>query len=202
MKLGEVKIEALKLMFANGKEDITISELADAELGEKYGDYLINMPGAINRCFSILEEKRVLPSRLFVLGDGGRYNLSELIADFFDVERIVYEGRRGYNVNCEYFREGDAVIIPDYRPDGEYRILYKPSIKRVTDITSNDAELDIPERIACYIPYFIKSELFRVDEPDEAAEARNFFEAALSEIFTAIENRQTKSYSRYSFGEV
>ncbi|MBQ8399329.1 MAG: hypothetical protein IJX08_05090, partial [Clostridia bacterium] len=39
-----------------------------------------------------------------------------------------------------------------------------------------------PDDIACHIPCFIKGDLYRDDEPDEAGEARNFFEAAMEEI--------------------
>ena len=63
MKLGDIKIEALKLMFVNMGDDIDIESLETYAQDEIYKSYLVNMPGAINRCFASIEEKRVLPSK-------------------------------------------------------------------------------------------------------------------------------------------
>ena len=49
MKLGEIKIEALKLMFINEGDDIDIGSLELLAQDEIYKNYLVNMPGAINR---------------------------------------------------------------------------------------------------------------------------------------------------------
>ena len=203
MKRGEIKIEALKLMFAVNNADYTDADVDNLDLmkaDRNYSDYLSAMVGSVNRCFAILEERRILPVRSMVLGDGGRYVLNA--EDFFDVERIVYEGNGEYDGNCEYFREGDAVIIKDYDTHGEYRLLYRPSIPRVCAYTPDDTEIPIPDRIACYIPYFIKSELFRMDEPDEATEARRFFEAAIGDISKSESGRQTRVAHSYSVYEV
>lgn len=205
MKLGEIKIEALKLMFAgNGSDylDVGVVNLEEMKTQPEYSDYLGSMNGSINRCFSLLEERRVLPTKSFSLGGGERHDLGALISDFFDVERIVYEGDRGYNSSCEYFREGDSIIIKDYDERGEYRVLYKPKLERITPGKDEEYEIPIPDSIACLIPYFIKGELFRMDEPDEAAEARNWFEASLAEMRERDAVRQTSVVSRYSFSEV
>lgn len=182
MRLGELKVEALKLMFANGTSDVAIEDLDRSIYDERYADYLYAMTGAINRCLSELEERRVLPVRSLVLGDGGRYALDRIVSDFFDLERISCVLNGEYFPICEYYREGDEIIVKDYDDRAEYRAIYNPAIKRVFSYSDNMLELDIPDRIACYIPYFIKGELFRVDEPDEAAEARNWFEAAIDGI--------------------
>ena len=203
MKLGEIKIEALKLMFAINNGDYTdpdVDNLEHMKSSRDYSDYLSAMNGSINRCFMLLEEKRVLPVKSTVLCGEGRYILD--MADFFDIDRIVYEGRGEYDGNCEYLREGDMVIIKDYDACGEYRLLYKPSLPRVLSYTPDDFELPMPDRIACCIPYFIKSELFRVDEPDEATEARRLFEAAMKEISKSEYGRQTRVAHSYSLDEV
>jgi hypothetical protein len=114
----------------------------------------------------------------------------------------VYEGNGEYEGACEHFREGNSIIIRDYDESGEYRVLYRPKIQRITSGTDEESEIDIPDNIACHIPYFIKGELFRVDEPDEAAEARNWFEAAMAEVKLMEEGRQARVTHKYSFGEV
>ena len=67
MKLGEVKIEALKIMFADYTDDIAIDNLGDLKTDENYGRYVNSMPGAINRCFSRLEDSNAVPVKKFVL---------------------------------------------------------------------------------------------------------------------------------------
>ncbi len=218
MKLGEIKIEALRLMFAGDQKDMTVDSLIIMNYEEEYRDYLLKMPFAINRCFSLLEEKRVLPTKSvsinskkdFFEGDKQASPPKpvfinkeiELPEDFFDVERIVYDGPDGYRSNCEYYREGDKLFIKNREIKGEYRLLYKPSLPRITSMTPNNEELLIPDRIACFIPYFIKAELFRMDEPDEANEARNWFEAAIESISNNNGGVQTHVEDKFSFEEV
>ena len=209
MTLGEIKIEALKLMFANGHDDISEHELETLKNDNQYKDYLINMPGAINRCFSVLEERRVLPVRVAVVkresgsGDGHMryFDLASIIPDFFDIERISYISKNGeYTDVDEYEREGDVIIVPDIPLDT--RVIYKPSLERILATTDEKTVLSIPDRIACHIPYFIKGELFRVDEPDEAGEARNWFETAIAQITKAESGKQSRVVHSYSACEV
>ncbi len=193
MNLGEIKIETLKLMFLNMNQDIIIEKLKTYSMDETYKSYLINMPGAINRCFSNIEEKRVLPSKTKQLniangtasGSFLRFDLGLLIGDFYDIERIVRETDDGdYNGNFEYQREGNTIVLEKCEAgDGiTYTVIYKPRLTRVTSSTSDTDELGIPDNIASNIPYFLKGELYRDDEPNEASEARNWYEAAMEEI--------------------
>lgn len=208
MKLGEIKIEALKLMFAgNGQDynDPDINQLERMKQQQEYKDYLGSMNGSINRCFAVLEERRVLPVKRYDIPsgllEGGEFDLTS-ISDFFDLERIVYEGADGYRPICEYYREGDVIIIKDFDSEGSYRLIYKPTLPRITSGMGEDTELPIPDRIACYIPYFIKGELFRVDEPDEASEARNWFEMSLDSISKSESGNQARVHQRFSVYEV
>ena len=227
MTYGEIKIETLKIMFANENEEITSDTLDFYESDENYRGYLLNMRGALNRCFSVIEEKRVLPTRSKKLsytdGEMGasfiRFNLSKLFSDYFDIDRVVMETSDGeYDGDCEYKREGDVLVLPlenlvkirvkngllfyEERTDVTYYVLYAPKIKRVTFATTNTEELkDIPEGISSYIPFYLKGELFREDEPNEAGEARNWFEQALSEIRQRSGSRSTSVNSIYSQAE-
>lgn len=210
MTLGEIKIETLKLMFTNLDHDIAVDTLEMNKLDENYRAYLINMPGAINRCFSSLEEKRVLPSRSKLLNftDGlasglyWRYDLNK-ISDFFDIERIVRQSDNGdYDGDYEWRREANMLVFkrdwwwhrepdmlePVRKEDATYTLIYKPRLNRITSSTSNDTELGIPDYIASYIPYFLKGELYRDDEPNEASEARNWYEQAMEELLLSQTN--------------
>ena len=57
MKYGEIKIEALKLMFVNMGDDIDIDGLETYAQDDNYKSYLVNMPGSINRCFRALRRR-------------------------------------------------------------------------------------------------------------------------------------------------
>ena len=209
MKYGEIKIEALKLMFVNSGDDIDIDGLETYAQDDNYKSYLVNMPGAINRCFSSIEEKRVLPSKSKALersdgiARGGfiRFDLPALISDFYDIERVVSESSDGdYNSDCDYQREGDNLVIPRYEEgdDIAYTVIYKPKIERVSSLTDDNMEIAVPNSIASYIPYFVKGDLYRDDEPNEASEARNWFEQAMEEIYSKKINKANKVKSLYS----
>lgn len=188
MTLGEIKIEALKLMFAGFETELTAQNLEQYGFdSDNYRMYLSGMPGAINRCFSRLEDLMVLPSRSARLDRADasvtpaflRFDLSALLPDFYDVDRVILENEDGvYNGNCEFMREGNVIVLGNDE-DAVYTLLYKPSIKRLSQHADNSQELPLPEGIASLIPYFIKGDLFREDEPAEAAEARNWFESQI-----------------------
>ncbi len=209
MKLGDIKIEALKLMFADYVTDYRIEDIQSLIDDEVCNNYLVNMPGAINRAFSNLESRGVLPSRSIRLepslgnisGVFIRFDIPKLIADFADVDRVIYENERGeYEGNYNYFREGDTIVLKA-PSDGEYyRLLYKPRIERITATTDDYSEPDIPEHISALIPYFIKGDLYRDDEPDEAGEARNFYEAGIAEMAVREDGTQNSIKTIYGMG--
>lgn len=191
MKLGDIKAEALQVMFVNAGRDIAADNLVDYVGDDTYGYYLVNMPGAINRAFSVLERKRVLPVRRCELvaaaGEqtprGIRFDMATLVNDYYDVERVTMESYTGYESVVDYFREGDSILFERFDLSAQYTLLYRPSIRRIGAGTADDYEVsEIPDRIACYLPYAIKAELFRNDDPNEAEMARAVFEQAMAEI--------------------
>ncbi len=211
MKLGEIKIEAMKLMFVNYNVDFQIDQLDKLAQDQNYGSYLVNMPGAINRCFSSLEEKGVLPVKAHILktsealtsGAFMRFNLGSIIDDFFDIERVVYENDHGeYIGDYEYQREGNIIVLSPIEEGEYYTVLYKQRLERITDTTDDNSELPIPNNIASHIPYFIKGDLYRDDEPNEASEARNWYEAAMDAILEAKGNKVNQVKSIYSQTEM
>ncbi|MBQ8178307.1 MAG: hypothetical protein IJ033_03845 [Clostridia bacterium] len=210
MKLGEIKLEALKLMFANYNHDITIDGLVEYYADENYGSYLINMPGSINRCLSVIENKSVLPSKTLNitpnmgLASGGRVKveLLSVAPDIYLIERIAKETPYDYNGNVDYYLEGNTLVLGALRKDEQYVVVYKPTLKRISLDSSDYEELTgVPDHIACHIPYFIKGDLFREDEPNEASEARNWFEQAMSEIVQARANMVSRVESVYALVE-
>lgn len=194
MKYGEIMIETLKLMFPSAREEITFENLDGYVFDNKYKSYLFNMPGSINRCFSRIEEKGILPPRVHTL-DGAdgvksvsfiRFDLRALIDDFCELERVICERSDGEYCGAHpYRREGDVIALR-LEEDAVYSIVYRPSIKRITDATDKDEELMLPEGICSLIPYYVKGDVYRDDEPNEAAEARNWFEQETDEMLRRI----------------
>lgn len=182
MKLGEIKIEALKLMFASYEVDFSETQLRNEMADDTYRDYLMNMPGAINRAFSVIENKCVLPIKSYTF-DSKELDLAKL-SDFSRVYRVVFNGKGGCNVpDFLYKIENKKLLMTDELREGEsYTLYYRPKLTRITSGTDDDTELDIPDNIAVFIPYFIKGELYREEEPGEATEAHNLFMKALDEL--------------------
>ena len=205
MKLGEIKTEALKLMYTNGTQDIGAEDLEELKYNEDYADYLASMTGAINRCFADIERKRVLPVRRFKLSETNnengflRYWLDELIPDLFDIERVVYSNAYGeYEPRADYHTEGRMLVLRniDFK-DEMYTVLYRPKLERIHSYSDDSSELNIPEEIAVAIPYFIKSELYMSDEPSEAEDARLKYETAMASIDENYSHRSGSVVSTY-----
>lgn len=189
MKLGEIKIEALKLMFVNNTNEMNIESFTNLMNDENYASYLVNMRGAINRALDRIKNARVLQLKSTKLDLTAaeiskhyiRYDLPANIKDFYMLERVVFEDEEGgYEDDTEYQTEGGVIVLPNI--PGEYRILYHQNIDYVFSDMADTDELPIPDDIARLIPYFIKGDLYQEDEPNLAADARNTFEACLQDI--------------------
>lgn len=208
MKLGTIKIEALKLMFANNDDELTIDnsdnegasgtapvDLTEMESNPQYRDYLNNMNGSINRCFSVLESSKVLPTkRVVLISDsetteyGKEVDLSS-IEDMDDICRVSLRNDYGYDPTVDFHTEGDTLILPLVRTGDTVSLIYYPTLARLTQTADNTQELDIPNKIATIIPYYIKYDLFREDDVSESNAALRMFEDSLSLI-----HRRTETY--------
>ena len=189
MKIGEIKIEALKLMFASYDHDFSVEDLASMKGAEAYRDHLINMPGSIDRAFGVLERRGVLPPKSHVITgnadtyDGVTVNMKEAVDDFLDVDRVSFRSIYGeYIPFYPFSREGDTVMMDKLSVGDTYTVHYRPSIKRLRDSALDSDQAPVPDRIAELIPYFIKSELYREEDPEEASRAKSLFDQGVSEL--------------------
>ncbi len=220
MKLGDIKIEALKLMFVDFVTDYGAEDITSLSTDETCKDYLANMPGAINRCFADLERRGAVPTRSLTLGEEGRsvrfgnvrYELRAIAPDYQRIERVVKEYADGrYNGSYEYRLEGGTLILaaPNIRTYTEegvekseeceiYTLIYRPALPRITRDTNDEEEIALPDSIANLIPYYVKGDLYRMDEPDEASEARSWYEGALAEMLVENDGVQEKVESVFA----
>lgn len=198
MRIGDIKIEALKLMFANYSFDMGIEDLPNMTGDENYGSYLVNMDGSISRALDRIQNACVLPikSRRIEeseVAEGKYFNRFDMtvIKDLYIFDRLVAESADGdYNGNAEYWLEGDNILV--IRKGWEHSILYYPTIKTVDESVDDTDDIWIPEHIARLIPYFIKGELYQEEEPSLAADARNTFEMSLDDLKRKQQSNQTR----------
>ena len=204
MKIGEIKIEAIKLMFTNYGLDVSITDLQSLLSDENYSSYFVNMPGSIARALDRIQNACVLPLKSYEIQNseckfvGGmkKFDMA-LISDLYLIDRITATADAFYDANTSYFKEGNVLVLDN---DGSvHTVLYYPTIKTITENTDDNDELWIPDYIARLIPYFIKSELFQEEEPELAAAARNLFEASLDDLKSSNESKQNKVKQVFRF---
>ena len=212
MKLGEIKLEALMMIFPgealNATEDNLAEVLEILKSDPNFSDYLAAMPGAINRCFGVLENKGVLPTMQvdMLLSQGEyrgpwyKYNLRAITTDCGAIERIAFVDHRDgtYCDNCDYRRESEDNILLPFKHEGKYILIYTPRLPRVGLISSESTEiLEGRDDIASLIPYFVKSELLYAEHPDDAKLARQLFEEGLHSLVSHKEGHQSKVETVY-----
>ena len=183
MTLGDIKAAALQMMGVEFKVDgDNVSAFLD---DDNYGTLIFNMVMALNRGLADLEAKRVLPMKRAVLQNPrvlpvGRASFAlEGITDLGSPVRVTVQGDYYFDENMPYIFAAGELTVKRYDEQAVYELLYHPCVARVSQDTPDTHVLPIPTPLAEALPYFIKAEVFRTDEPGEANEARNFYEVAV-----------------------
>jgi hypothetical protein len=203
MTVGEIKIQALKLMFVTYSDILDPEKIETLYNQENYRAYLVNMDGSIRRCLSDIEKRCVLPVKTFDLVPevepipGYMTRIDITAPDFYEVERVSKESLYEYDGDHSYMREGNTLLFHNFDTSAKYRLLYYPRIDRTKGLSDSD-EIGLPEEIAAAVPYFIKGELFREDEPNEASEARNWYEAAMLSVARPQITKQSSVATKFS----
>lgn len=195
MKLHDIMIESLKLMFASYDRDLALAKIDDLKVDSAYRDYIYNMPPAINRAFHIIENKGVLKEivRSYDAESTERWKNVAVPEEIPSADGVL--GGRLTRIDYRVLHHGVRVAFSDIigRSNGEvllpsvvggeqYDVFYSPKIHRVTAETPEDTEIPIPDEIASLVPYYVKSELYREEDISEADNARAWFTAGLNEI--------------------
>ena len=201
MKLGEIKLEALKIMNINNDSVLLIDKM-DSILSEKrYAKYLNNMFNAINKAIDVINHKKILPQ--------GRTELSELLAnqsainnrfdvssikDFLSVARIVYEDNSCYQVRVPFEREGNLVVVSNKYVPEYLAMIYDTRIDNITEGLKDEEEVPgLSDELARLIPYYIKFELYQEDEPDLALTAKGTFDQGIESL--RVYDNEQESFS-------
>lgn len=191
MKLGEIKLETLRLMFANYDTKLSIENFDVYANDEQYKHYLDNMDESISRAIDRINSAGVIPQKGLMVEYGNsvlgyesgklfdRVDLRKLIDDYYALVRVMRYTESNVVGNVEYLSAADGNVLVKPLTDGEaYEFIYNPKSKGIVGLADND-ELDLPDDLARIIPYFVKGDLYQDDEPNLAADAKNQFEQYL-----------------------
>lgn len=202
MRLGTIRREALRLMFASYGdvlEEHTYAELAD---NPQYAPYLAAMDGSVNRAVLYMQSAGVLPRATCTLtspvvtGSVATFNL----AGVEDLERVValYRMSTAQHTTCSYVWEGGTTLVVPLYEHGDYVLVYDKRWQCVDSLTPDDTELDLPNALAALLPYYIKAELYEEEDAAEAKKARAYFEQALA-AFPRFGNTPANLLVRYGW---
>ena len=199
MKLGEIKLMALKLMFVDTDITYDISDMEEYYNNNNTRDKLIRMNDSINRALNLYYQRVGLPrakKEVTLDQEGGTStyyfnSIADLSAQIPDLQNVLkvrisspYKSTL-YNANFEF--EGNEITFTDlYRyvtsTEAEnltIEIFYE---KKPLYVTSNDEDatfdfddLNIPTDIQLEIPKYVKGEAYEEDEPQMAMYAKSEF---------------------------
>ena len=192
MKLGEIKLEALRIMNINN-DSVLLLERIDSMINEKkYAKYLHNITKSINKAIDYINHRKVSSQHSINMSDlsitygakNNRFDVST-IPNFMSVARIVYEDSNNYLEKVPYDKIGNLIALSKiYQPEN-LTLIFDVKIPSVTDAIGDDDEVPgLSDELARLIPYYIKFDLYQEDEPDLAMNSKATFEQGVEALRT------------------
>jgi hypothetical protein len=156
---------------------------------ENYKDYIDGVFGALDRCFTDIELRGILSLGRAAIPEGGeafgsyrRYAVAELIPSGAVPVAVEVSNPWGkperLSMGVEYFIEAGELLLPAECEGAA--ILYRAALPRVTLAEDLSAVVPLPAQIASLVPYFLAAELYRGEEPGEAAELLSLYERGMT----------------------
>ena len=190
LKLGEIKLEALKIMNINNDSVLLLDRIETLKNEKRYAKYLNNMFNCINKAIDIINHKKILKQNRIEMSElpvklgniNNRYDVSG-VSDFLSIARIIYEDSSKYVERVTYEKEGDLIVVSNkYLPESLI-LLYDTRIPNITEGTADTDEVEgLSDELARLIPYYIKFELYQEDEPDLALTAKGTFDQGIESL--------------------
>jgi len=207
MKLGEIKLQSLMLIFPDEVleyNEENIEELIyNLRSSGTYGSYLSATVGAINRAFSSIEQKMLSGKDLLSLDITSGTRQGEYISFDLSTHREILAVSEVYDngVPMEFNMLTDSILnVKCAKFSGALSLVYYKRLKRINHTTSNNFEIE-PRGIADAIPYFVKSDLLLGENADEAVTSRNIYEGMLDE-YAAKSGNDGCFHTVYSLGRL
>ena len=164
------------------------------------------MPPSITRALNRIKSAGVIPQQSYTaetLAENkyiAKYALNVLISDFSKLRRVVVESQSGYCGNYPYTFEGTSVVLFNLHRGNTVTFLYEPRMPVITSVTDDATEIPLPDELASIIPYFVKADVYELDEPELATQSRNIFEGMLAEYWAQEQNVEAGIDEVYSQG--
>lgn len=189
MKIGEIKAQALMLMYPfaqisfNDSDDEAINKsVYELKADPNYRSLLEASVGAINRAFSLIEERGLSTQKCVDIGASacqrvrGKASI-EKERELLRVERVLlHKDNKTYAPGYE---EDEKYIYAPYAR-GVYTIVYKTKIPRITSTTRDSYDAELPYGLGEILPYFVASELAVRENGELSKELKSRFEELVS----------------------
>ena len=112
-----------------------------------------------------------------------KYDLADLIDDFYQIVSVEYEKPGVAGTFDEYYLlEGDKTLVIDSDIRGNFIITYKAYPDKITLETDDEYKFKMPAEMISILPLYIASELYKDDDISVATIYRNQFEVSLSNL--------------------
>ena len=194
MKLGEIKIQALNMMYPDvlvrlddtSDEEINNS-LYELKTSPNYEGILESMVGAVNRALAFFEAKEITPIKCVdvarsLCAKTGSGILVKTENDFLCATRLLcHRGDKTYD--CAY-ETRNGYLYTEEKGD-VYTVVYRTRLQRITRVTPDSCEMELDTALLEAIPYYILWDLFSRESKERAMQAKE----QLDDIVAAIENR-------------
>lgn len=190
MNVKDIKREALRLMYDSSA---AMAEELQYGTDARLLELLDSMTGAINRALSDLERRLALiPVRRVTLPEEWKHSAHtswfdlESVADLYMPLCVSVETEAGYTGDMDYALEGRILLLPRLTDGASVTLTYAPRAVRIAPYEHSASLVGVPASLAELLPYFIKGELYRDEDPSEAGEARNLYEAGVEDYLARM----------------
>ena len=178
MTWKDIKIATLQKMYAAEGSEIPDDGSAD--------DYLAGMPYAANEALNMIATAGRYFIKSYVIehdasGETQKYDLKQLIPDFYEIDRIYYENATNYGEVQRYRLENNKLVMYGF-PSGTYTIYYEAYPEQMTEETGDDYEFTLPKEVVVLLPLYMASQLYKDDDLSVSATLRNEFEVAYERL--------------------
>ena len=199
MKIGEIKLQAMSLIFPSTQLDYASDNVSDAifrlKSNPNYSAHLSATTGAINRALSIIEARRLTELDEIELDKASGEVNGDLLCfalkdEVFSICQVISGG-----IEIDFRHRFDKLYVRRGSVRGSLKVRYFTKIERLCGESDDNEELPLNESIAEQIPYFVKADLLLCESPEESRESREIFFKALDSFFTE-EALQKTTYSQ------
>ena len=188
-------------------DDLEGLDVAELYQNPQYAFYLAGMEMSINRAMLRMQTLNALPMGRVVLtapvvtGSVATYDLGR-IADFAGVYEVRANTGDAYAAHAYRWEGGTTLVVPLYTADAEYVLLYRKKVPLLTPLCADDTTVDVPDELACLIPYYVKSEWYEDEDAAMAQRARTYFEKGVADYAAQSEYASPAFESKYKWEEL